>query len=78
MLRLLRRRVMLHEWSIYILNKGLFLTFLFLLTAVSLPLISSSWLADQYAEYLTAMGAVLLGAALLGSLLVEDVLRKTK
>ena len=73
-----RKRVAVHELTFYILTRGLFLTFLFVLAAVAMLEGERTWLATQYAQYLFAMGAVLMGASLIGPLLVEDILRKTK
>ena len=76
MLRWFGHKVLLHECSFYILTRGLLLTAVFLLAGMALLLHSSAWVAARYAEYLLAMGAVLLGSSLLGPLLLEDVLRK--
>lgn len=72
------KRIPIHELSHYIMTRGLFLTFLFLIAAVALLTGSTEWLAGWYAEYLFTMSAVLLGVSLLGPLLVEDIYRRTK
>lgn len=77
MSKLFQTRVSVHDWTFYILTRGLCLTLLFLLGAVALHLGSSAWLAVQYANHLFTMGGVLLAVSLIGPLLVEDILRKT-
>ena len=70
----------LHNWTDYVIRKGLFLSGL-LLTAA---LIMSVWeraepasfpLLYQYSRYCVTSSVTVLAAALLGGMLLEDVLR---
>ena len=76
MLQQLRRQAQLHDWSYYILTRGLWLTCALLLSALVLLRADDPWLARWYAGYLRDMAAVTLGGALIGSLLLEDVFRR--
>ena len=80
MRHLLRKRVALHDWPLFVLTRGLCMTTVFLLAALLLRLWTGPadpWLLNWYADYVQAMAAVLLGASLIGPLLLEDVLRRS-
>lgn len=77
---LFKTQVALHDWSLFILTRGLCLTATFLLSSLLMRLWTgpaNPWLLLWYADYLESMATVLLGLSLIGSLLMEDVLRRT-